>query len=296
MLLVRPDMVRDSSVTTPTVTPPLSNTQKEYYETQMLKEKVSPHSSLIQALTRLHNKAYAVLQDDAIEGSVKLARYNQLMTTSSILMKKVKNYMKWDEVDILPHYPTALTHDTSSSISDSTQGEYSWRDDDSELTDVSDLQDLDEESDTSHTSQLMAHRSVPSPLRSKSTVSGLEDEIKRRVPVSYQNTARNLYKTLLKSGKGKVNWNASGQLVLGGQHIPGSDIVELLSDAARTRTKGIPPTGRAQFIKVMKRLNPALKYIRNKKPYSAKQSDKKSHTQAQSGKGVRQKIVWHTRL
>ena len=135
MLLVRPDMVRDSSVNTPTPTPPpATNAQKEYYETQMLKEKVSPHSSLIQTLTRLHNKAYAVLQDDTIEGSVKLARYNELMTTSSILMKKVKNYMKWEEVDINPHYPTPLPHDTSSTISNLSD-DYSWQDADSQLSD-----------------------------------------------------------------------------------------------------------------------------------------------------------------
>ena len=285
MLLVRPDMVKDSSETTPTPPPPppATNPQKEYYETQMLKEKFSPHSNLIQTLTRLHNKAYAVLQDATLEGSVKLARYNELMTTSSILMKKVKNYMKWDEVDINPHYPTGLPYDTASAIP-SLSDDYSWQDAESQLS--------DEEEDTS---QGMLHIPAPSPVPSKSTVVGLDSEIKRRVPLSYQNAARNLYKTLLRSGKGQVNWNTHGQLVLGGEPVPGSDIVELLSDAARPNTKGRAPSGRAEFIKYVRRVNPTLKYIRNKNVYSTlKHSAKKKS--AQSGKGVRQKIVWHTQL
>ena len=285
MMLVRPDMVRDSSVNTSTSSPPplppATNPQKAYYETQLLKEKFSPHSSLIQTLTRLHNKAYAVLQDDTIEGSAKLARYNELMTTSSILMKKVKNYMKWEEVDLNPHYPIAPPYDTSSSISDLSVD--TWQDAESELS------ALEED-----TSQGMSHIAAPSPVASKSTVSGLETEIRRRVPLSYQKSARNLYKTFVNAGKGKVNWDTDGQLVLGGLPIPGSDIVELLSDAVRPKTRGKTPTGRAQFIKYARRVNPTLRYIRNKAAYSTlKHSPKKT---PQSGKGVRQKIVWHTQL
>ena len=138
MLLVRPDMVKDLSMNTPPApqvkdlsmnTPPApqtTNAQKEFYETQMLKEKISPHASLIQTLTRLHNKADGVLKDDTIKGSVKLARYNELMTTSSILMKKIKNYMKWEEVDINPHYPPQNPQDN---ISDTS---YRWSDDSSQ--------------------------------------------------------------------------------------------------------------------------------------------------------------------
>ena len=285
MLLVRPDMVKDSSEPTSTPSPPPTNPQKEYYQTQMLKEKLSPHSNLIQTLTRLHNKAYGVLQDTTLEGGAKLARYNELMTTSSILMKKVKNYMKWEEVDINPHYHPAPPDDTDSTIS--SLHDYSWQDAESQLSDGL------SEGEEDDTSQGLLHIPRLTPAPSKSTTTGLESEIRRVVPLSYQNAARNLYKSILKSGQGQVNWNAQGQLVLGGEPIPGSDIVELLSDAARPNTKGRIPAGRAAFIKYMRKVNPTLKYIRNKKVYSTlKQGPKK----AQSGKGVRQKIVWHTQL
>ena len=142
---------------------------------------------------------------------------------------------------------------------------------------------------------------TPPPAASLSTVTGLEAAIKRRVAPSYQSGTKNLYKSLLKSGRGSVNWNAQGQLVLGGKPIPRSDIVELLSDAARPRTKGEPPAGRAEFIQYVRKLNPTLKYIRNKRVYSIlkplqKKSPPKKKKKAQSGEGVRQRIVWHTRL
>ena len=88
-----------------------------------------------------------------------------------------------------------------------------------------------------------------------------------------------------------------------GRRIPNSNIVELLSDAARQKSTVRAPVGRDVFVNVVKRLNPTMKHVKNKAVFSGsrpsprrKQTSPVKRKGQQVGSGKRGKIIWCTRL
>ena len=134
----------------------------------------------------------------------------------------------------------------------------------------------------------------------------------------------NLYRLLAEKGQGHgVNWNAAGELIVAGHRIPGSNVVELLTDAVRKKSKVKPPVGRDVFVKIVKKLNPTLKHVKNKSVFDSsspsplsplrrrtvskkgtplptpKRRTSKKKSQQQVGSGRRRylkQIIWRTKL
>lgn len=86
MLLVRPDMIQNPKADDTTTT--AVNAQTDYFETQALRERLSPHASLVNFLLHLQKRANSVLNDPTLKTNRKLSMYDQLMTRSGILIKK----------------------------------------------------------------------------------------------------------------------------------------------------------------------------------------------------------------
>ena len=121
-----------------------------------------------------------------------------------------------------------------------------------------------------------------------------------KIPLSYRKTAKKLY-TTLNSGKGSrpsPHFTKSGRMILEGN-------VQLNEPAlARLLTTAVRPTGikradlphQRQFLRVVKKINPKLRYIRNKTlEYDP------SPTPQQAGDGFMKKkrpfvLKWSTRL
>lgn len=281
MVLVRPDMVRDStSIKPPPDTAPAADTSAatRFYETQALREKLSPQAGLVEVLVHLQKKASEVLHDKNLPPALRLSVYDDLLTKSSILTRKAQAGVRLpNAVNVQavthPNTPVNFTTPESSEI-----------DDDASST-ISDL------TDTAPLPQTTPHRS---------TETGLDAAIRAHIPRSYQGAALKLYRLLTKQGKGAINWNANGELVSNNQVIPGTDIVKLLADAARPKTRGTAPPGRAIFIKLVKRVNPSLKHVNNKNafqlsPVKASGSTKTKHT-SQAGSGLKKSFQWRTTL
>ena len=279
MVLVHPDMVKSETETSKPAVATTSGTplssQVEYYDTQLAREKLSPQSSLISVLVHLQKKANSVLHDPSLTTSSKLTQYNQLMTRSSILMKKAKSL---NDVVPLVNYPPFNRSDSDSS---------------------------EEEEDTFHDAVSGVpnlQRPVPQPRVTafKASEEGLDAEITKRIPMSYQRNARKLYRLLAKEGRGALNWNSQGELVIANKTLPGTDIVDLLADASRPKSKGRVPLGRALFTKIVKTINPKLSHVKNRSvfetPLSKARSDKKLKKKAQTGSSLNRNIIWRTRL
>ena len=141
------------------------------------------------------------------------------------------------------------------------------------------------------------------PLSREST-RHMTTDIRKKIPLSYQRSATQLYKLLAEKGRGKyVNWTRTGELVVKGQLVPNSNIVELLTDAARKKSTVKTPVGRAVFVNVVKKLNPALKHVKNKAVFSGstrtprrKKTSPVKRSGQQVGSGKREKIIWRTTL
>ena len=301
MLLVRPDMVNNNKADT---TPP--NTQKEYYDTQVLREKLSPEGAMIKAILHLQKKAAKVLYDDTLKSGDKLAKYDQLMTRSGIFTKKVKSItpeVHTQEIQLpsarstpysITPYQSAMNSDISSDEEDD------WAD----LPEDTSTDMLQQPEDVHHTTKTKIE---------KSTEKGMDEDIAARIPRTYQHSARQLYRLLAKRGKGALNWDRQGRLRVGEHIEEGSDIIELLADATRPRSRSKPPVGAELFAKMVKKINPKLKHIKNKKAFGQvgvtkkvgtprRQKEKKVGTprrqQEGSGRKVNKKpkILWRTRL
>lgn len=289
MVLVRPDMVQSAGNNT--ISSP-GNAQAAYYDTQVAKEKLSPHASLIGVLVHLQKQANAVLHDPSLKSSAKLMQYNQLMTRSSILMKKAKSTVKLEDSFVPYSSPTsALSRPTSGSPSVITQ-------EDSDDDEVDQWDDALSDTSVISSEQQSVERATPIVRPNRASEEGMDAEIKDRIPRSYQQQARKLYKLLVTQGKGKLNWDQHGQLVIGNKALPGSDIIELLADAARPKTKGKVPVGRALFTKIVKRLNPRLRHVKNKRAFNTSLANlsREKRASPQKGSGRKQSVIWHTKL
>ena len=118
--------------------------------------------------------------------------------------------------------------------------------------------------------------------------------------MSYRVAAKKLY-TALNSGKGSggsPHFTKSGRMILGGNvQLDESALARLLTTAVRpTSKKRADLPYQREFLKVVKRINPGLRYIRNKTlEYDT------SPTQEQGGSGFMKKkrpfvLKWSTRL
>ena len=270
MVLVRPDMVKSETETNKPQPSHSTDAQAEYYETQLARERLSPESSIISVLVHLQKKANSVLHDPSLTTNSKLSQYNQLMTRSSILMNKAKAVSK--AVPLGNYGPLR-------------------RVDSSEAEDEDDVMSVT--SDTPTTTPLTT-RTLP-PYKASET--GLDAEIRHRIPISYQHDARKLYRLLAKDGRGALNWNSEGELVIGEKTIRGTDIVDLLADAARPKSKAKAPVGRGLFAKIVKTINPKLRHVKNRAVFETGLSKaQKLKKKAQTGSALKKHITWHTRL
>lgn len=301
MALVRPDLVGKSDTPSSTATTTTTHTapanaappavapdpQTHFYETQVVREKLSPHSSLVGILSHLQKEAVRVLNDSQLNVSERLSRYNQIMTKSSILYKKarivsraashmnprtVKRRKKprvetpqeaddEDSSDTDDMFSTTSRRTAPPSGSDSSSsGE--------EEMEQEEQEEEDEEGEEDDSGDPMTRQGVRF----------MDNIILKNVPSTYQQNAMKLYKHLASAdkGSGTLNWTTSGQLVVGGRIIPGSNIVHLLADAARRNSLAVDPVGKKFFVAAVKRLNPDLKYVRNKDSF--KQASTRSIT------------------
>ena len=316
MALVRPDLMEKSLKTlepsttdtkthllpaTSSVNESLSDPQTLFYEKQLVKERLSPRGSLIEILAHLLKEQNRVLHDTNLKSSEKLRKYNQLMVKSDIMVKKAKTVGRAAST----FNPTTLKADESEEEEDTDIES----DASSNASSILQHSDIETESDVETWADTYSRAPSPTPHYSAAAASTsrdteISDDIIRRIPLSYQKTATQLYKLLNKKARGKnINWTNTGELVVDGQPIPDSNIADLLTDAARQKSTVRPLAGRNDFVKVVKRLNPSLKHVRNKSLFSATtSSSKKKKTSPlkrksqQTGSGNLSKIVWHTTL
>jgi hypothetical protein len=81
------------------------------------------------------------------------------------------------------------------------------------------------------------------------------DTLLDRIPHSYRNQAHKLVRHLEKTDA--VDWNAAGELVVGGQRVLDSDIREIVKELSRKRTKvaAAPPIGIDVFVGELMKTN-----------------------------------------
>ena len=322
MALVRPDLLDKSKKmeenlqTVPTPPPPQPlDAQTAFYESQLVRERLSPIASLVQILSHLQKQAYSVLHDDSLQASDKLSRYNQLMVKSGIMVKKAKTVgrgaasinpaamrrqRRRTSSTGTPALPTDSDLDTDSDT-DTFLSTRSAEDAES----AQDAEDEEEEEQQQQQQQKKHRRQVETDPIGMDVAREMDMNIRKTIPSTYQKSAMELYKLLANKGRGAFNWTPSGELVIRGQRVHGSNIVDLLADAARKKSKVKAPVGRAVFINAVKRLNPTLKHVKNKSVFRAVASPakasparrkKKTRDQAGSGRHHHNKIVWRTSL
>ena len=316
MALVRPDLLENKTAL-PLLTPPppapqapqLPDAQSAYYETQLVRERLTPDTSLVNILSHLQKKAYNVLHDESLKASAKIREYNQLMVQSSIMLKKAKaigreaasmNPATVGRKFAVATKPSLFKKRRLSESSENDNFE------DAQLPDLPDTDD-DELEDTA------TGGAEEDDIQQQKHFQEIDYNIDRLVPLTYSKNAKKLYKLLAKDGRGLLNWNRKGELVVDGRPVENSSIIELLSDASKPQSKvrKAAPVGRNIFIKAVKRINPTLTYVKNKQVFATsrsrsrsisptpatrrrKKSTPKKGSKVQKGSGL--KIVWRTKL
>jgi hypothetical protein len=90
------------------------------------------------------------------------------------------------------------------------------------------------------------------------------------VPKSYRAQARLLMKHLLDNAvPDRINWDEDGVVTINGNIVKDSNIVELINDAMRERKTVKPPSGRAQFARLLRSLNTRSSLLGNKRLLNA---------------------------
>ena len=265
--------------------------QSDYYQRQKVREQLRPDGSLIEILSHLQDKVKHVLTEPTTAASSKIRKYNQLMNKSQILMKKARTVGRGAH----SMNPNTLRNHTPEYVDGST----------SEHT-PEPFQDSD--SDTESESEIeeaffdASPHPTPPPSHTRATREDVHDfkEDIKKIPHTYRENVQKLYNILSTQATGKgVNWNQKGELVINKEVIRGSNIVELLTDVARPKSKSKVPVGRDVFLKVVKGLNPTLKHVRNKILFKTGSTPKKSTPKkkkpTQIGHG-RTPFKWQTRL
>ena len=86
------------------------------------------------------------------------------------------------------------------------------------------------------------------------------------IPKTMIGRAANLLERL-KTRPDLVSWDERGQVTLGGEKIPDSNISDLMSDAMRKR-KGFDPIGSKRFFRVLSELNVPKDIAKNQERWS----------------------------
>ena len=253
LVLVHPDMVKVPSSTTTTTTSttapatavhhntspppdppsPISpNPQKQFYQLQMMKERLSPSNALIQALSHIHSEISRVLFDPKMSTNERLFTYNQLMTRAHILRKKAHAVFGIHEA-VDPALAKRLE----------------------EANEMEEEDEAEEEEDE----PLIGATAAPA----KQKEDRMSRYIHQKIPSSYRDNANKLYSLITRRGEGVINWTQTGELIVKGQRVPNSHITELLADASRLRSKSERPVGADLFYAALKNINPEGRYIRN---------------------------------
>ena len=238
----------------------------------MIKDSLSPIAPTVNVLEHLQKEMAHVLKDPTMDTEEKLATYNELMTRSQILTSKAK-LMTTEPYK----HPTPLhTHVDVDSYSSGDGTEPEKR---------------------------------PIPVREKNkkkkSSAALPEPLMKeidKIPLSYRQTVNKLYSALNtgKDSHGSPYFTKSGRKVLEGN-------VQLDEPAlARLLTTVVRPTGKKRpdlphqkaFLRVLKKINPKMRYIRNKTlEYDASPTP----VPQQAGDGFRKKrkpfvLKWSTRL
>ena len=329
MALVRPDLLETK--TTPQYIPPPQasllqpppqppDAQQAFYESQLVRERLSPDNSLVDILAHLQKKAFSVLHDESLSSSAKLSLYNQLMVQSSIMMKKAKAIghaaATMNPTLLKRRKPTKIRR-----ISDSSQNFSATDDSDNEAFEDARLPDTEDEASDAETGATGG--AAEDERREHEYIRNVNREITNKIPPTYVENAKKLFKIISEKGRGHLNWSPRGELIVQGHLVPNSNIIQLLSDAVKPKSRsGVknPPVGHREWTKVVKRFNPSLKHVKNKEafevsrarsltrsprvkgtPPSRRSPKSKSPRQrvgrkkvGQTGSGA--KIVWHTKL
>ena len=252
--------------------------EKKFFSSMWNKQRLSRSTPVLTALGRIQKKIYKILHHPTLKASNKLRKYNALMTRSSILLKKAKNIAGLAATAFAPPGttdPPSRVSPPPAAASDSNTDEEGDMDDTTLPTPVpSDEEDeIDEggtESEDMEDEEVEGDIPLPSrdmtstPRASRAETRLIEDAIERKVPVTYQRNARNLYRLIETEGKGAINWNREGEVVIEGKRVPGSDIVSILTHASRSRPTKSVPEGYEAFTDTLLKFNPSMKYVSGK--------------------------------
>ena len=242
--------------------------QTTYMTIELIKDRLSPIAPTVDVLGHLQKEMARVLRDPTMDTEEKLATYNDLMTRSQILTSKAKAMSTEPNTrDIALHAPDPTAHER-------------------------DREDTRPEK-----------RPVPVRQKTKKTAGFIPEALLKeidQIPLSYRGAAKKLY-TALNSGKGSggsPHFTKSGSMILGGNvQLEEPSLARLLTTAVRpTSKKRADLPHQRDILQVLKRINPGMRYIRNKTlEYDT------SPTQKQGGNGFIKKkrpfvLKWSTRL
>lgn len=98
------------------------------------------------------------------------------------------------------------------------------------------------------------------------------------MPVKFQNNGSALYHLLASPRhRSLISWNENGQLIISGQKVEGTSIIDLISDASRPR-QSAQANGWSQFAEILKKVNAPQELVQNK--------EYKSFINSQKGEGL----------
>lgn len=269
MALVHPTLVEAPTMATPQVTPPSAS--EKYFESQLTRQRLEPQAGLLEVLTKLHRTMVETLGDEALSTREKLERYNRMLYSSKVLMSKSGETARRPVVS-KPLQPTAPN---DFGVSEEVSDDYDPREDVDEYnadptpvekattppTQVARVRTDDADADTSGSSY------------GHSEFDNLQTRLNREIPVSYRRDANKLYKLIAQRTRNNpINWNTDGKVTLGGVRIPGGDIVSLIGalvkrPALSKKRAATQPKGLAEFRRALVRINPSLRYVRDKAPH-----------------------------
>ena len=289
MLLIRPDVFEKIEKGTSSSHPNRHEAEGEvmseddgpqaaFMRREMIKDNLSPIAPTVNVLEHLQKEMTRVLKDPTMATEEKLATYNNLMTRSQILTSKAKSMTTepYNNYQTSNHsFGAPPTHDEVSDLSgDETQP-------DKRPIPVR------EKNKTKKSSG-----SIPEPLLK---------EIEK-VLLSYRETVKKLYSTL-NTGKGSQStphFTKSGGMVLEGNvKLDEFSLARLLTTVVRPTGKKRPDLPHQQaFLRVLKKLNPKMHYIRYK---TLEYDISPTRVPQQAGDGFRKKrkpfvLKWSTRL
>ena len=287
MLLIRPDVLekyQKGASASSSSTPPLSThlhqerdedmweddgPQVAYMRRELLKDSLSPIAPTVDVLGHLQKEMARMLKDPTMDTEEKLATYNDLMTRSQILTSKAKAMATEPYThDIAFHAHDQAAHET-------------------------------DREDTLPEKRPIAVRQKTPKKDSAFIPEALLRELDK-IPLSYRKTAKKLY-TALNSVKGSghsPHFSKSGCMILEGNvQLNEPTLAQLLTTAVRPAiVKRADLPHQREFLRVVKKINPKLRYLRNKTlEYDP------SPTPQQAGDGFMKKkrpfvLKWSTRL